>query len=246
MTDSDLLAATERAYAQPGHNRPPPDINVRVNELVEAANLWIAERPTIEDEETAKKADGFLGQLSKELKAVEAERKREKEPHLAAAKAVDATYQPFKALLETAYNILKPRLNAYLSLKQKRLDDVKRDAEAEAFRLAREAQEAQAKTQMPTATVEEVLRAQNAYDQAEAAKKAAEALPDTAAVKHEYSDRARVLRHVWKARITNMAAAFLHYRSHPEVAELLTRLASAEARAGVRSIKGFEIYEETV
>lgn len=219
----------------------------RVAALQENAELWLKEVAEIDGAERAQRCEDFIGQVSAELKAVEDERVRLKEPFLEGGRAIDRQYNPLKAPLEIIKDSLDKLRKRWLKREDDRIKAEKAAAEAEAKRLADEAAKAaEAASGNEAPSIANVLAAQQAQEKAKEAAKAAEALPARASVKGQYSTRATVLRHVWAARITNFSAAVLYYRNNKEVAELLTRLASAEARAGVRSIKGFEIYEETI
>src|SRR6266487_2171539 len=52
----------------------------RVDELAAAANEWLEKVKEIRDEETARRADDFLNQLTAELKRLDAERLSATEP----------------------------------------------------------------------------------------------------------------------------------------------------------------------
>lgn len=218
-------------------------IKARIDELLPVAEKWAAERPEITDDETATKCDAFLGQIEAELKAAEKARVDEKEPHLSAGRAVDTKYKPLAMTLEAAKALLKPRLAKYLKGKQAKLDHERMEAQIAAERLAEDAAIA-AREAEKGASIAAVIAAQELAAQAEQAAAVVEATPTRAAVKSAYSSRARSLRTVWKAQVTNISAAMLNYRAHPEMTELLERLASAEARSGVRTLPGFKIFPE--
>ena len=71
-------------------------LELRAREIADAGADWI-KLPKIETEEQAQKANDFLAQVKKIEKDTEAERKAQKAPHDARAKAVDAA---FKLLLD--------------------------------------------------------------------------------------------------------------------------------------------------
>lgn len=210
----------------------------RADALVETANRWILERPEIEDDDLATKLDAFLGQLEAEMKAAETQRVAEKEPHLTAGREIDAKWQALMRPLTLAKEVLRKRLMSYLLAKQQKIEDARREAEWRAQRLMEEADRKEL-----DGTIQSIIEREN-LQIAAAFEKQAASTPARASVKSEYSARARTLRSFWSARISNIDAALSTYRDHPDVAETLTRLASAEARGGVRELSGFEIKEE--
>jgi hypothetical protein len=71
--------------------------------------------------------------------------------------------------------------------------------------------------------------------------------PDTrSAVRGRYSRRARSLRTTWYAEVDDVVLAFAQYQDHPKVREILTELASADARAGLREIPGCRVLSREV
>ena len=97
-----------------GDNNPPADLpydleafkplELRAREIADAGADWI-KLPNIETEEQAQKANDFLAQVKKIEKDTEAERRAQKAPHEARAKAVDAA---FKLLLDPLGKIAGP------------------------------------------------------------------------------------------------------------------------------------------
>ena len=235
-----------------GHNNPPepidqyPALKQRTDELVATANRWIAERPEITDADTAEKCQTFLEQLRAEFKAVEEQRKAEKQPHMDAAAAVDGRYNPLKALLETAAGFLKPKREAYLRKVEDAQREAARKAAAEAARIQREAEEAARKAQAGTgavvgATVEAEQKRREAEEATARAEAAAAAKPT---LKGVHGGRAATLRSRWLGRITDQGKVYRRYKARAEVVELLQKLVNADVRAGEREIPGVEVYEE--
>jgi hypothetical protein len=71
--------------------------------------------------------------------------------------------------------------------------------------------------------------------------------PDTRpAVRGSYSSRARSLRVLWRAEVDDVVLAFAQYLDHPKVKEVLTELASADARAGAREIPGCRVLSREI
>ena len=72
------------------------------------------------------------------------------------------------------------------------------------------------------------MQAQELARQAEAAKKAAEAVPVTAQITGNYTARATGLKTVWSAEITDLSAAFKHYNKKGNPAKTLLEAAITE------------------
>lgn len=234
-----------------GANRPPAvdpevlaDFESRAKEFAEAGGLWL-DKGKIEDAETAAKAGDFLRGARQLFKQVEDERKKQKEPHLEAGKAVDAAFEKVKAIIEKTAGAAKRLLDAFAAEEEKRV-------RAEQAAAAKAAAEARAKA-------EEEARAAAARNdiigeaEAEAALKAA-AKAEKAAAKVETvkvgsatgAGKALSYRTIRSAKLVSAPIAFSRYRAHPEVVALLERLATAELRAkdGPDKIDGFEIVTE--
>jgi hypothetical protein len=232
-----------------GDNKPPPDpIKVRTDELVAAANKWGA--TDIKDQDNADALSAFIDQLRAQEKLVEEKRKTEKKPHIDAADAVDAEWNPLKALLDKSKKMVMPRLDAWLlKLKEKKEEDDRR-AKAEADRLAKIAAEAAEKAAQEAAQDGDVISASVA---AEAAEKAAQEAAKTAQkqasqpvnFKSSLGARTKSLRTYWHARVTSHMAALAHFKNHPDVIAVVARLAEQAAGEKAAPIPGVEFYSES-
>jgi hypothetical protein len=255
------------AAATIGHNRPPETIpfdetpeglaylmtqegqdwrarKIRVDELAAIGNRWVKERPEITDADMAGKLEGFLEQARKEFNAVDADRKKYKKPHDDAAKLVDSRFNPLATVLDTIAKLLKPRRAAWLLKEEKRLADERRAAEEAAIKAMLEEEAArQAALSGEGDVIANTIAADEARRKADEALAATVAAPTRATVKSDYGARAASLPARWVARVTDLDKAFAHYRANPKVLEVLTLLASAEARGGSRAIPGCEVYD---
>ena len=236
-----------------GDNIPPEPINeafdalqARTSELVDAANAWLNDCPTILTEDQAGRASDFVSQLTKQIKAVEDERKKQKQPHVDAAKAVDNTFRPLTTMLDTAKQLLRPVLTRWLQKKEQERQEAERAAAAEAERLRKEAEEAARKAEEAKGNVVgATIAAEQAKEDAEEADKQAQQVSRSrVGIKGDYSERSRGLRTVKRAEITDLDKALNHYKTREEVRDLIIRLASADARAGAKRIPGIKIVEE--
>lgn len=214
-----------------GHNNPPliDDATlVRVQDRVNAANVWLGSVKEITDADTAKACDDFLGQLKSELKAVDEDRQAKVRPHLDAQKAINAAFETPKALLDTAIRLLNPLKTAWLKREQDRIAAEKKAAEDEALRQLQAAEDL--KRQSGT-SVEATVAADQAQKQADAAVVQAHNLSkQKATVKGDYATRASSLRSYWSADIVDYPKALQHYANHPEVRAVIEKLANADAR----------------
>lgn len=193
-----------------GGNNPPAFevIKGRVDTLVAVANRWATERPAITDEDMAAKCSDFLDQVAAELKAAEERRVAEKKPHLDAAAAVDQLWNPLKAPLELIKRLLNPRLTVWLDAKRKRIEDERRQREAEAAEALRKADEAQRQAEATQQQGGDVIGTMLAADEAQrqadkAGKLADQAAGSRAQVKGVYGTRAKSLRTYWGFEVTD-------------------------------------------
>lgn len=240
-----------------GDNNPPEPtpferLKVEADERIDTANRWITERPTITDSAMAEKATGFRDQLAATYKATEAQRKADKEPHMLAAKAVDAQYAPVLSLLESAGKAIKAKITDYLVAEQAKADAERRAREEAAWQARIQAEKDKYAAE-EAAKGGDVLRAQataeaSAKAAADAAKAAEE--PVRATIKGDYNARAVTLRSSWSAEVTDEAGALKHYAKHPQVrAAALAKaldLATADAKAlkdATRAPPGFRFVE---
>ncbi len=65
-------------------------------------------------------------------------------------------------------------------------------------------------------------------------------------IRGNYSARARTLREQWYAEVDDVLVCFVHYRHHPKLKELLTQIASHDARDGRRDIPGCTVLSREV
>lgn len=240
----------ENPRAVIGGNMPPETIDpvavveTRVNDLVQAANAWLAQVKEITDADTAAACDSFLTQVKAEIKAADEERKRLNKPHDEAIKANNDRFRPLTALLTKINDLLNPLKTGWLKREQDRLAAEARAAEEEARRKQEEAERATA--QEPT-TVEDALRIEQAQKEAkDAIKLANRAGKAKAQVRGDLSLRSSGLRTYWFARITDYRKALKHYADRQEVRDVVERLAAADARNMKDALKvpGVESYSE--
>lgn len=254
-----MLDSTELAGI--GHNHPPALpydlakfqlLELRAREIADAGADWI-KLPSVDSEEHAGKANDFLAQVKSIEKETEAERKKQKAPHDAAGKAVDAAFKGLLAPLGKIADGVKPKLLDFARRKaaeeaaeKARLADEARQKQEEAARLAAQAEE--------RGDVFGQAAAEEAAKDAEKMAKAAAKETKTQVKSATGGGRTMAMRTTWKVdQITNMNQAFSFFRDHERygtaVRELFTRMAEAERRAvdGVNEIPGITFKEvETI
>ena len=231
-------------HAGIGHNLPPIEaMKSRVDELVDTGNRWITERETIETEDHAGKANDFLTQLRAEYKAVEKERKAEKQPHIDAGKAVDEEYKPLTALLDATAKRIKAMLTPYLTAKQRREDEERREREEQARKAQEEADRKAAEAAKSDDPIRAQIAADEAAERAEEVDKAAAAVPEHATVKGEFG-RAASLRTTYRGEIVEFDKCLDHFRDHPKIKDALETLVNAAIRGGNHDIPGVNVRQE--
>ena len=217
--------------AQMGDNNPPNEPVELIPLEIEAADTWLKTTGTIATQVDADIASNKVGNLRDLKKKVEAAHKTEKEPHLAAGRAVDAKYKP---KIDDADNAVK-RLLAAITVFQNAEADRQRKIAAE--KAAKERAEwekqqaaARAKAEAEAAskqvTLEEIL--------AEAPPPPPPKAPDPVKVQSGGALGKKVsLRTVKVATITDYDKALVALKDHPEMRDLVQKLADRACKAGV-------------
>jgi hypothetical protein len=207
----------------------------RADALVAAADVWSGVSE-ITSAEQAGRAKDALDQLRAEWNKADAERKAEKKPHDDAAIEVQRRWRPILVMIEACQDAVGRLHKNWLIREENRLRRERDEAEARAKQAQREAEEAARKAEeAKAAPVSAKLAAEAAAERARVAAQEAAAIPDRARVKGSYGRPAASLREWWSAEVTDVLKAARHYRDRPELREVLVRLASADARAGVRN-----------
>ena len=198
----------------------------------------------IEDEAAAQRAADLIRNFTAHEKEIDAQRKAEKEPHLAAGRAVDALYKPLLDVASAAKEVVSRLQKAWL----KKKEAAKHAEEAAARRKVEEAAAVANKLFAEARTIAEHQRVAEAVATTNDAMAAADKIAARKiGVSGELGSRAMTLRRgPAKARITDpKAAAQWAWANHKDALLVeIERLASVDARAGVQIIPGCEIYRE--
>lgn len=180
----------------------------------------------------------LVDNAKKLAKDIEESRKLVKQPHLDAAAAVDATYNPLRDSLNDAATAVKKLVEAWV-IAEKR----KAEAEAEAARKAAEAAAKAQEDEDPFLCDDKLIeRANETAALANTRAIAARQLTSAAGI-----SKASSLRTVRSANVIDPKALVLHYAEHPDVLGAATKLANAAIRAakgGPCVIPGVEIKTE--
>lgn len=228
-----------------GDNKPPEPIvtfKERADKYVAAA----AKFATITEANEAQATDHL--NLGTDLAGeIEAQRTAEKRPHLDANTRIDQTYKPVHETVETARIGIRTRLTAHAKAKKDAAEKHAREA-AEKLRLAEE--EAAKAAQQPEE--EDPFLAATAapapdLDAIRTEAKVAELRTMTATrVSAASGGRTFAARKTpYSAEITDLAKLAAHFASvrHPDLIELLQKLASADARntKGTSTLPGIKV-----
>lgn len=171
-------------------------------------------------------------------KDIEENRKMVKQPHMDAAQAVDAAYNPLRDSLNNAAKAVKGLIEAFVIAEKRR-------AEAEAAEARRKAEEAERAAQ----EVDPFLQDTTALAEVKATAAIAEtrALASNQVTSATGISKASSLRKVRSAVVTDAKALVLHYADHPDVLGAALKVANAIVRAskgGPVNIPGIEVKEE--
>ncbi|MCD1619169.1 hypothetical protein K7H20_13950 [Salipiger manganoxidans] len=241
-----------------GHNNPPPfraeavDAHDKTAKaFAEGAGAWLDVAP-ISTEEAAAKANDFIAGARAAWRKCDEDRKADKKPHDDAGKAVQEAYRGPLEVLDKSAKRVQPLLTAYLEEQErkKREEDARKQREADEAK--READEAAAKAAArhdvvgETAAEEAAKRAADLQKEADRAAKA-----KVNATSATGGARAASLRTTWTAELTSLRLAFMTFGEHPDVRDLLIRLAEAKARSrdfdpATQQIPGFALHEKKV
>ena len=245
-----------------GHNAPDAavaiqsDLTERYAEIAQRATQLIdaAQRvpDEIADDELAGKVGDFIKQVTACVKNAEAARVKEKEPHLAAGRSVDAWFKKITDSLDTTKRVIEKRLTAFLRVKEEAARREREKIAAEEREAARKAAEAAAAAERAIQNAKTLGEAIEAEDAARKALADAEASKKAAEVKAAELSRSRgdmgsvaSLRTFMDFADLDRAALDLEtLRSHLPL-EALEKAVRSYIKAGGRELRGVRIFENT-
>lgn len=226
-----------------GHNRPPIDemarqdfneaidakegFRSRVEELVAAAG-----RAVCTTEEEAGRCGELIRQIRAAEKFTEETHRDVKAPYLAASRAVDDAKNTLIAPLVDAKQSTQKKLNTFIAeQEQARLEQQRREREAEEVRQREEAERLRA---------EGVAEA----DVAEIVTTTAPVQAERTMVRGDYG-AAVSGRKEWTFQIEDYETALLEVAGNAKVREAVEKAIAGLVRSGTREIKGVRIFEQT-
>ncbi len=223
-----------------GHNNPPSDIDIvaenakriygdilaRADELVHAE----ARLPTeIADDETSGKIGDYIKQITANMKALDAARVGEKEPHLAKGRAVDGFFKRYTERLKSIKDRVSIEHGRYIKAKEDREREAERKRkEEEAERLRQEAAEKLRQAE------EEKRKADEAREAAEAETK--RIADEAAAEKKRIADEAEQQRKAQQDEIDRLKKEQEDFRLKSEADDKETKRLLKEAEDKLKSI----------
>lgn len=225
------------------HNNPPAYLAVfeEIDDLFQTAKDFADGEP-IADEAMHDTISSIRDQIHEAGKRADELRVEEKKPHDEAAAAVQARYNPYIQPKKGKVDLAKSALADLLAAWRKRVADEKAaEAKRKQEEAAKLAAEAAAAIQASSGNLEARVEAEELLAHARDTEKAAKRADKAATT-------GTGLRTVWRAELTDEAAALDHY--YPLYREqflgMVRGYAEADARGGVRAIPGFRVYDEKV
>lgn len=243
-----------------GHNNPPLD-ELLAEETIDLRNRAIdlvgaAERATVTDDDTAARATKLIVMIRDHAKKIEEMREQRKAPFLESGRIVDRHFTSIRSPLigDDAKRMggaalrVHNLVDAYRRKQEEIAAAERRRLEEEAEKVRQAAAEAARKQQevsKPEQRMDAEIDAQRLRDAAAALEKQAAEVVATPIVTDIGAKAHR--KTVWKATITDLGAALKHCRKLNENAlrEVCQSLYDKQVRAGVRSLPGAEITEDS-
>ena len=214
-----------------GDNNPPSEPVELIPLEIEAADTWLKKTGTIASQVDADVASNKVANIRDLKKKAEAAHKAEKEPHLVAGRAVDAKYKPSIDEADNAVKRLLGAITVYQNAERARLQKIadekaaKERAEWEKQQAAARAK-AEAEAASKQVTLEDIL--------AETPPPPPPKAPEPVKVQSGGALGKKVsLRTVKVATVTDYDKALVALKDHPELRELVQKLADRACKAGV-------------
>lgn len=224
--DEDATVAEQVAAA--GHNSGEVDEAEAIKDQISAALAGLDAYRLIKDDGTAVKALSLRNRLNELSKSADKIREDQKKPHLEAGKAIDAKWQPLVKSAKAGADKVRDAIGAWET--EKLQAERKRQAEIAAEQ-ARIAAEKAASEQQADGEVME----------AEAPAAPVETVP--ASIKPTYGKAASVQVKTVVKDVTDWSALAVYMAAHPEVQDLLRKLAQRALDAGRTNIPGITTAE---
>ena len=234
--------APPAAGSQPGHNRPPIEVEARaafdavldgkegfrqrVTDLIAASSRAVAT-----DEDSAGRCGELVKQIRAAKKFIEDAHAQTKAPYLAAGRAIDAAKNELTPGLEAAQRTVEGKQTTFLRDQQAR-----REAEA---RRAREAEEARRREEVERLAAE---RSADAPDETPPPPPVA-VEPERHIIRGDFGAAVSGQK-VWYSQVEDYEIAFIHVANNEKVREAIDKAVAAAVRAGEREIPGVRIWSD--
>ena len=222
-----------------GANNPPPDLPYdpeklkacgdAAKEFADAAGDW-AEQKQITSAEQAEKATDFIAGARKLKSKIEATQKAAKKPHADKATAAFDAFKPALAKIEKSIATVLALQGAWLVAERRRVEEEQRIAQAAAQKARDEAAALLAAAQVRN-DISGAVDAESALKEAAKAETVAAKPVKVSAGSATGGGRTVSLRTYAHAQINNQNLVYMHFRDHPDVRDVLQRLATAAFRA---------------
>lgn len=236
-----------------GHNSPPetPPYDpiafaatmAKAQEVADAAASWL-DLGEIDTAEQSQMLTDFVAATRKIEKAIDAERAEAKRPHDAKVALVQGAYRRPLSILEKCLAKAKELQTGWLVKEAKRIAAEKARLAEEAAQKRAEA-EAEAQRAALNNDIAGQVAAEGAAKEAAALEKAANRKETAKAGSYSGGGRTMALRTVKTAVIESRRQVIMHFQDHPDMIDLLQRLANAAVRAG-ETVAGVTVKEVQV
>lgn len=204
-------------------------LRLNVTAFCDAAGAW-ADLKQINSTAQSERLTDFVAGARGLFKKADEARKKAKSIHDARGAAVQKAFTPLLDKLERIAGMMKAMQTDWLQREDARIKAEQRKAQEEADQKRREAEAAAAQAAARN-DVSGQVDAEAALKEADDAAKAAARETKAQAGSATGGGRTMALRNQAYARITNPRAVFMHFESHPEVVDVLQRLADRAVRA---------------
>lgn len=201
-----------------------------LKEEIETAAAGVSAYVKIRDDATAAKAQALRSRLLELSGKADKTRENQKKPHLEAGKVIDSKWTPLVKLSKVAADTIRAALGAHETRKANELAAAEKIKEEARIKAERERVKAAAAGRPVPAPIPEPP---------------APPMPVASTTIRGGSGRGAAVRVVKKATVVDQDRAYLSMRLHPELVELIAKLAQRAATAGV-PVDGVEVTEERV
>lgn len=231
--DDDAVVAKQVAPSPPasGDNSGDVDDAETLKDQIDNALKGVDSYAKIKDDETASKALSLRNRLNELSRDADKKRDELKRPHLEAGKAIDGKWQPLVKSAKAGADKVKDAIGAW---------------ETEKLRLQREAERKAYEAEQARIAAERATQADDgdtAVIDAPKVETAPAPAPSQSTVRATYGKAASVQAKTFVKDVTDWPALAVYMSNHPEMQELLRKLAQRALDAGRTNIPGITTEE---